>query len=150
MSENALTLTNDEMKFKFRTLFLQGEEVKKINETLGINQNTFDVYVYQNKYGLRDWYNELKKERILRKIEAESEKILSFDDENDKKVAIKQKEMEFIRETLLKDLGYSKRIEQTGANGEHLAVNVMQYSQPKPIEAIKVAEFIETETKPIQ
>ena len=56
MADNTLTLVNDEMKFKFRTLYLNGEEVKTINEILGINQNTFDVYVYQ--ISIVDIFNE--------------------------------------------------------------------------------------------
>jgi hypothetical protein len=113
---NELTVFSDDVKNKFRTLYLEGQEVKQINESLEINQNTWDGYVYQNKYGLRDWYNELKKERTMRTCEAFSKKLMSKEaEDNAKMLAIQQKEAEFLRETLLKDT-YSKRIETIGFN----------------------------------
>jgi hypothetical protein len=70
-----------------------------------------------NTHGFRDWLFEVKKERFLLKIEALSDDILDMDTENDAKLlAIKQKEAEFVRETLLNDRGYTKRVETIGLN----------------------------------
>lgn len=114
---NDVTVLSDEYKNKFRTLYLQGETIKRINELLTFNQNTFDAYYYLNKYGLRDYITEIKKERYLQSVERVSDKILSMDTEdNAKMLAIQQKEAEFIRETLLKEQGYTKRIETIGFN----------------------------------
>jgi hypothetical protein len=114
---NITTLQIDEFKNKFRTLYLEYTPINKINEILEFNQNTFDTYYYLNKYGLRDYINDIKKERYLKAVERVSNEILSMDTENNAKMlAIKQKESEFIRETLLKDFGYSKRVETIGLN----------------------------------
>ena len=113
---NDLTVFNEDIKNKFRTLYLEDKEIKEINIILNINQNTFDSYIYQNKHGLREWYNELKKERTMKTCEAFSKKLMKKEAEDNAKVlAIQQKEAEFLRETLLKDT-YSKRIETIGLN----------------------------------
>jgi hypothetical protein len=70
-----------------------------------------------NKYGVRDFMKELKKERFLLKTEKLSDEILDLKAyDNAKMLAIKQKEAEFVRETLLKDEGYTKRVETIGLN----------------------------------
>ena len=113
---NDLTIFNDEYKNKFRTLMLEGKTIKETNEILGFNQGSFDGYYYQNKYGLRDFVNDVKKEITHRTCEAFSKKLMSKESEDNAKVlAIQQKEAEFLRETLLKDT-YSKRIETLGFN----------------------------------
>ena len=119
MSENtALTLFDDELKNKWRTLYLQGKEIKEINAILEINQGTFDSYYWMNKYGLRDYVLATKKEYMLQEAERVSKEILNIKDakNNAKLLSIIQKESEFLRETQGKDLGYSKRIETIGFN----------------------------------
>ena len=58
----------------------------------------------------------MKKEEFLRNAESISRKVFNRDDDTAKTLAIQQKEAEFLRETLGKDLGYSKRIETIGLN----------------------------------
>ena len=116
--QNALTIFNEDYNTKFRTMYLEGKTIKEINETLEFNQGTFDGYYYLNKNGLRDFCNDCKSELFIRKTEAISSKIMAMDTDalSDKRLAIQQKEAEFIRESLGKNL-YSKRIEQTGKDG---------------------------------
>lgn len=113
---NEVSLQNDDVRNKFRTLYLEGKEYKEINEIMGIPQGTFDSAYYRNTHSLRDWANELKKERTMRTCEAFSKKLMAKEaEDNAKMIAIQQKEAEFLRETLLKDT-YSKRIETIGFN----------------------------------
>ena len=84
---------------------------------LGISIGTWDSAMWRNTQGLGDFYENLKQLRFLRKIEQESKKIIEIDiDDEPKKLAVKQKEMEFVRETLLKNYGYTKRVESVGVS----------------------------------
>lgn len=111
------SLAENDTKNKIRTLYLQNESIAKILDILDIPKGTFDSYYYLNKYGVRDFMKELKKERFLLKTEKLSDEILDLKAyDNAKMLAIKQKEAEFVRETLLKDEGYTKRVETIGLN----------------------------------
>jgi hypothetical protein len=112
-----LSLQNDDTRNQFRTLFLEGKEYIEICEILGIPKGTFDSAYYRNTHSLRDWLNEIKKERILRTVESFSKELMATNaQDNAKMKAIQQKEAEFLRETLLKEQGYTKRIETIGFN----------------------------------
>ena len=97
-------------------MWLQGLPITDICSTLGISTGTWDGYYYLNKNGFRDFIQEVKKEEFLRNAESISRKVFTRDDDSAKTLAIQQKEAEFLRETLGKDLGYSKRIETIGLN----------------------------------
>ena len=113
----SLSLRNDTTQNKIRTLYMDGKNMYEIAEILSIPKGTIDSAFYRNTHNFRDFMNELKKERFLRDIEAVSSKIVALDTtDNHKLLAIQQKEAEFVRETLLKDFGYSKRIETIGLN----------------------------------
>lgn len=102
---------------KIRTLYMDGNNMYEISHILGIPKGTIDNAYYLNRHNFRDFMTQLKKERFLRDIEKESQIIIDMDtDENPRLLATKQKEMEFIRETLLKDYGYTKRSEVVGFN----------------------------------
>jgi hypothetical protein len=118
MSENALSLKTDEFKTSFRTEYLKGKTVRDILAFLNVPDGTWDNAVYLNHHGIRDFYNDCKAELFIKKTEDISDRIMAMDTDalSDKRLAIQQKEAEFIRETLGKNL-YSKRIEQTGKDG---------------------------------
>lgn len=122
MSENALSLSNIETKNKFRSLYLEGKEIKEILAEMKIPKGTWDSAYYLNTHALRDFVMDCKREYLTKEAERLSNEVRSVDIMNGGKkvdpkiLAIKQKEAEFLRETLSKDL-YSKRIEQTGKDG---------------------------------
>lgn len=113
---NEVSLQNDDIRNKFRTLYLEGKEYKEINEILGISQGTFDSAYWRNTQGLRDWIQEIKKERVMQTVERFSKDLMAQEAKNERIKAIQQKEAEFLRETLLKDQGYTKRVETLGFN----------------------------------
>ena len=118
--ENCITapdLKETDTRAKIRVRFIKGMEIKEIIEDLGIPEGTWDSSYWRNTHGLRDFVAEIKKERSLKLVENVSNNILTMDTtENPRMLAIKQKEAEFIRETLLKDHGYTKRSEVIGLN----------------------------------
>lgn len=105
---------DDELLLEIRKLVLSGSSYVEIRQTLGINESTWDTWVYKNYRGFRNDLNDWKYERLLKKSERLSEEILDLNYIGDKGVnskllGIKQKESEFIRSTLDKK-NYSKSI----------------------------------------
>lgn len=115
--KSLVSLQDNDIKNKIRSLYLDGKEYKQIIEILEIPKGTWDNYYYLNKYDFRNFIQECKKERVLQTVEAFSKELMATDSEDNAKIkAIQQKEAEFLRETLLKELGYTKRIETIGLN----------------------------------
>lgn len=116
--ENIPTLLNESIKNNFRTEYLKGKEIKQILLEMEIPEGTWNGYLWQNKYGLRDWYQDIKREYLLQEAERVSKEILNIKDakNNAKILSIIQKEAEFLRETQGKEQGYSKRLETIGLN----------------------------------
>ena len=111
-----VSLLEQDTKGKIRTMWLNELSITDICKTLDVSTGTWDNYYWLNKNGFRDFINDVKKEYFLASAEKTSVKVLKKDDESAKILAIQQKEAEFLRETLGKDLGYSKRIETIGLN----------------------------------
>lgn len=115
----------DELTLQIRELVLQGVKYKDIQQQLDVLPGTWDKWYYEDYKDFRKDLNSWKAERLLKKSEKLSEEILDADHlteegRYDKEMLkIKQKESEFIRESLGKD-EYSKRTEQTGAKGTPL------------------------------
>jgi hypothetical protein len=115
---------NEELSLEIRKMVLEGKSYADIRLILDINENTWDYWIYKDYQGLRVKLNEWKYERLLKKSERLSEEILDLNHLGDKGVdskllSIKQKESEFVRETLGKS-NYAKRTEQTGKDGKDL------------------------------
>ena len=121
----------EEVTLKIRALVLSGVKYKDIQETLEISDNTWDTWVYKDYKEFRKNLNSWKRERLLKKSEKLSEEILDTDHINDKGgvdtdiLRVKQKESEFVRNTLGKDEGYSTRQEMTGKDGEELVKTII-------------------------
>lgn len=112
-----VSLLDIDTKAKVRTMWMQNMSITDICNTLGISTGTWDSYYWLNKNGFRDFVNDIKREYFLKGAERVSAEVLSQEAEgNAKLLAIKQKESEFLRETLGKDLGYSKRPDSVNIN----------------------------------
>lgn len=117
LQNQVLSLRDENVRSMIRTRYIKGYEIKEILKELKIPEGTYESALWRNTQGLRDFMIEIKKERFLNLAEDVSSEILTMETtKNAKMLAIKQKEAEFIRETLLKDHGYSKRIETIGLN----------------------------------
>lgn len=109
------SLTQDDTRMKIRTMYMDGKTIKQILKILNIAQGTWDNYYYTNHKGLREFVDDVRKSYLLTKTESVSKSILDMNAKKSPKLlAIQQKEAEFVRETLGKDKGYSKRIETIG------------------------------------
>lgn len=112
-----VSIFDENIKGRIRTLWLKDLSIVDICKELNLNTGTWDNYYYLNKNGFRDFVNNIKKEKFLQNAETISKEVFEIKAENNAKLlSIKQKEAEFLRETLGKDLGYSKRIETIGLN----------------------------------
>lgn len=111
------SLKDTDTRNKIRTLYMDGKEVKEILDIMNIPKGTWDNCYYLNHNAFRDFMNELKKEYVLRTVEDFSKDLMAMKvEDNAKMKAIQQKEAEFVRETLLKEHGYTKRVETIGLN----------------------------------
>lgn len=126
-----------QMTLKIRALVLKGTKYKDIQQELKISEASWDSWVYKNYLDFRDNLMSWRHERMVRLSEGVSEEILAMptvirrmvgegetadivEAHDIQALRVKQKESEFVRETLGKDLGYSKRNELTGKNGKPL------------------------------
>lgn len=100
---------------KIRELVLDGKSDVEIQEILNIPKGTWNTWKYTNFHNFSDLMLTYGQERKLTKAENKIEVLVDSEDE---RVALQAST--FIAETLGKDKGYSKRIEQTGKNGEAL------------------------------
>lgn len=117
------TTLTDELVLAIRKQVLDGVKYIDIQDKLEIPANTWDAWVYKDytsnpnkNKGFRTLLNEWKNERLIRKTEKLSDEILDANHiKEDGKydtdlLRVKQKEAEFVRETLGK-LNYSKKTE---------------------------------------
>mgnify|MGYP000895630447 CR=1 FL=1 len=115
-------LTNEVLE-KIKQGILDGRTLKDIAQQSQINEGTLYQWSSTNYLNLADKVEGWKRDRklILADITSDAIQTASHFDEKGKidkeLLKIKQKEAEFIRETLGKDKGYSKRSELTGKEG---------------------------------
>ena len=102
---------------KIRELVLDGKSDVEIQEILDIPKGTWNTWKYTNFHNFSDLMLTYGQERKLIKAENKIEVLVDSEDE---RVALQAST--FIAETLGKDKGYSKRMEQTGKNGESLKI----------------------------
>ncbi len=122
------TKLTDELFKEIKRSILDGNDLKETAKICEINEGTFYVWHSNNYLNLADKIDGWKRDRRLMLADITSDTIQTlpvFDDNGklDKELLkIKQKEAEFIRETLGKQ-HYSKRSELTGKDGEAIIVN---------------------------
>lgn len=117
ISKSLVSLQDENTRAKIRTRILKGFEYIEIMKELGINENTWDNSVWLDRQGFATFLRNCKNERSIMRAEALSKKLFDIEDtKNSKILAIQQKEAEFLRETIGKDQGYTKRSEVIGLN----------------------------------
>ena len=121
------TELTDELIREIKQCILDGKNIKETANACGINVNTFYAWTTDNYLNISDKIEGWRRDRKLILADITSDTIQTlpvFDDTGklDKELLkIKQKEAEFIRETLGKQ-HYSKRNELTGADGGDIKV----------------------------
>lgn len=115
---------NHNITLQIKNLYLKGYNITSIQEKLGIKPNTWDSWVWRNTQGFRDMYNRLKIEKLINMAEQVSTEIMTEAHKdkdgklNERILSIKQKESEFLRETLGKDTYSKKLINDTNMVGK--------------------------------
>lgn len=112
-------LKDDQFLLKIRELVLQGATEAVMQEKLDIPKGTWDYWKWKNYENFQDILLSYKHERILMKAEANLEQLLEGEDER-----IRADLSKFALETLNKR-HYSKRTEQTGADGKELPTPIL-------------------------
>ena len=116
----------EKLSLEIRKLVLEGANYTEIQTILGISDSLWDRWTWLDYKDFRKNLNSWKREMFLKKAEKVSNQImeLKHTDQNGfvkaGLLSLKQKEAEFLRETLGKDDGYSKRSELSGPNGKDL------------------------------
>lgn len=115
---------NHELTLQIKRLFLNGMMVKDIQKKLGIKPNTWDSWMWRNTQGFRDMYNRAKLEKMIDLTEKLSIEILeqSHIDTSGKVdnalLSTKQREAQFIRETVAKEIYSKKTINDNNISGK--------------------------------
>lgn len=110
-------LDDEQFLLKIRELVLQGTSELEMQKILDIPSGTWDYWKWKNYQGFADKLMTYRHDRILAKAEANVEVLLESEDER-----VVADITKFSLETLGKDKGFSKRIEQTGKDGEALRI----------------------------
>lgn len=120
----------DEVKLKIKELFLQSKTLEEIANTIEIPIGTIDYWRAVNYQGFKDFLYGLKLERMFNKSVDKLEDIIDIpaiteEGKNDKDMLkLQQDTAKHITETLGKDKGFSKRVENTGKDGKDLMLNI--------------------------
>jgi len=117
-------LKDDQFLLKIRELVLQGATEAVMQQALDIPKGTWDYWKWKNYEGFQDILLSYKHERILNKAEANLEQLMDGEDER-----IRADLSKFALETLNKR-HYSKRQEQTGADGKELPTPILMNYVP--------------------
>lgn len=107
-------LKDEQFLLKIKELVLLGATEAVMQQELEIPKGTWDYWKWKNYEGFQDKLLSYKHERILLKAEANLEQLMEGDDDR-----IRADLSKFALETLNKK-HYSKRVEQTGADGKPL------------------------------
>ena len=119
------TMLTEELFGKIKICVLEGKNIRETASFCEIPENTFYDWTARNYLNISDKIEGWQRDKRLRLANITSDTIqtLPVIDENGKVdkelLKIKQKESEFIRETLGKEI-YSKRSELTGKDGKDL------------------------------
>lgn len=128
MTAGRPTEFSEEVCRTIRAHILDGKDLKEIAGLTEINYETIQGWQTRNFNGFADKIKLYRLEFRLKKAEEFSDKLMDIEELNDKEILkLKQKESEFLRETIGKKI-YSKRTEQTGADGSPLQITVVNYA----------------------
>ena len=134
------TELTEEFLEKYREWVLEGKTLEEIAVLSEIPVDTMQAWKTRNYRGFADKQKLYKLELKLQKAEEFSDKLMQMDDADEKEILkLKQKESEFIRETIGKKI-YSKRTEQTGADGVPLQVQLVNYADTVQVPPKKVSD----------
>lgn len=130
------SLLTSEMYAKIRELLKERRSMEEVAELCGIGHRTLQGWYYDEDPSFRVFYDTCNHERMLKKAEKNQEEYLSMQTKQIKVIdgveleyidpaleKIKQDSTKFVQETLGKKY-YSKRTENTGKDGEAIAVTI--------------------------
>lgn len=135
------TVLDDKLYVEIKALILQDKTFKQIQKETGIPAGTWDRWYYANYEGFQERIDSFKRLKMLRKAEERLYEFATMNPEDEKYAKIVQDTAKFIAETAGKEF-YSKRQENTGANGSPLNISLVSFSDKTQDE-----EAIDVESK---
>lgn len=109
---------------KIKESILSGNNLKETANFCGINVDTLYNWTTENYQNLSDKIEGWKRDRKVKIAEEFGERLMLMEEGDKDILRLKQKESEFVRETLGKTV-YSKRSEMTGKDGESLSFGLV-------------------------
>jgi hypothetical protein len=138
-----VSLQNDNIRDKIRTMLINGQKIKDIQASFGINAGTWDANYYRNTNGFRDFVVNAHNERLKTIARKNIEDIISMPDRDDdvRYLKIKSDMSAFVAETLDKE-NFSKRSDDNKDDRTPINIAVNTYKRienykkglPKPKE----------------
>lgn len=117
------TELTDELFDKIRELVLEGKTLREISSLTQINEGTLYQWHSKNYSNLADKIEGWKRDRLINLAEGNVKAILEMGVTDKESLKVVQDTAKFVLETLKKDK-YSKRTEQTGADGQPLSISI--------------------------
>jgi hypothetical protein len=142
---NELSLQNDNVRYKIRTMILSDMSFKDIQAEIGISPSTWDVCFWRNTQGFRDFIKDCQDERLrdlARQNVLEIARMNVKDKDDVRYLKIQTDTSQFVLETLEKDR-YSKKIDDNKDERTPINIAVNTYKRienykkglPKPKES---------------
>jgi len=135
---NEVSLLLPDIQNKFRTLYMEGKNIKDILAILGIPENTYYSYLWRDQQGFRQFINAIEMEYLKNLARKNLKEVAEMDltgVDDVRYLKIKTDTSQFILETLEKDR-YSKKTEDKGDERTPINIQVNTY---KKIQAYKKA-----------
>lgn len=130
-----VSLLNDDVRAKIRTMIINGEKIKDIQATLGINCNTWDSFYWKDYKGFRSFILDAHDERLRMIARQNIDDIVNMpvnSDSDPRYLKIKADMSQFIAETVEKDR-FSKKIEDNKDDRTPINIQVNTFKRIKEL-----------------
>jgi hypothetical protein len=127
MLEKTTSLLDDDVRYKIRTMYLEGKNIKQIQEILNVPENTWYSCYYRDTQGFRCFVDDLQLQAMRLQARKNLQEFATMDltELNDPRFAkLKYDASQFIAETLDKDV-FSKKKEEDSDKGDAVTVNIV-------------------------
>jgi cupin superfamily acireductone dioxygenase involved in methionine salvage len=131
---NELSLQNDSIRDKVRTMIINGQKIKDIQEQMGINAGTWDANYYRNTNGFRDFIVNAHNERLKKIARQNIEDIISMSvpDDDVRYLKIKADMTAFVAETIDKE-NFSKKTDEDKDSRTPINIQLNTYERIKKL-----------------
>lgn len=129
---NELSLQNDNVRYKIRTMILSDMKIKDIQAELGISPSTWDVCFWRDTQGFRQFVKDCEDERLREYARKNIKDIITMNvpDDDVRYLKIKSDMTAFVSERLEKDR-FGKTNEDDGEAKTPINIAINNYKRIK-------------------